>query len=129
MRLPFNVARPAAVAVLAALDDREFIAAQRAKQRARSKPSYPKSSAAWACTAYPSAANFVAVEVPVAADTAYQALLEAASDRALGDGLGMPGRLRVSIGTPDENRAFIDALESLLAGWRSEPAGIAGATI
>jgi histidinol-phosphate aminotransferase len=44
-----------------------------------------------------------------------------------GDGLGMPGRLRVSIGAPDENRAFIAALEKLLQGWRVAAAGVAGA--
>jgi histidinol-phosphate/aromatic aminotransferase/cobyric acid decarboxylase-like protein len=32
----------------------------------------------------------------------------------------MPGRIRVTIGTPEENRAFIAALEPLLAKWRAQ---------
>jgi histidinol-phosphate aminotransferase len=70
--------------------------------------------------AYPSASNFVAVEVPCAADAAYGALLERGVIVRSGDGLGMPRRLRVSIGTPDENAAFLAALEVLLPVWRGQ---------
>jgi histidinol-phosphate aminotransferase len=36
-----------------------------------------------------------------------------------GDGLGMPGYLRVSVGTPEQNDAFLTAYGELLAGWRA----------
>jgi histidinol-phosphate aminotransferase len=71
--------------------------------------------------AYPSAANFIAVEVPTQADTAYEALLERGVIVRSGDGLSMPGRLRVSIGTPQENEVFLAALEALLPQWRLAP--------
>ncbi|HEY0798989.1 MAG TPA: aminotransferase class I/II-fold pyridoxal phosphate-dependent enzyme, partial [Candidatus Baltobacteraceae bacterium] len=69
--------------------------------------------------AYPTAANFIALEVPCAAGTAYEALLERGVIVRSGDGLNMPGRIRVTVGTPPENQAFIAALEALLVQWRS----------
>jgi histidinol-phosphate aminotransferase len=126
VRLPFNVARPAAVAVLAALEDREFVA-RSIENNERGKAYLYGEFERLGLHAYPSAANFIAVEVPVAADAAYQALLEVGVIVRSGDGLGMPGRLRVSIGTPEENRAFIAAFEALLAGWRAAATGVAGA--
>jgi histidinol-phosphate aminotransferase len=68
--------------------------------------------------AYPTHANFIAVQVPVEANTAYEALMARGIIVRSGDGLNMPGRLRVSIGTPEENQAFIAALEALLPTWR-----------
>jgi len=126
VRLPFNVARPAAVAVLAALEDREFVA-RSIENNERGKAYLYGEFERLGLHAYPSAANFIAVEVPVAADTAYQALLEMGVIVRSGDGLGMPGRLRVSVGTPDENRAFIAAFQELLAGWRAAATRVAGA--
>jgi histidinol-phosphate aminotransferase len=126
VRLPFNVARPAAVAVLAALEDRDFVA-RSIENNEQGKAYLYGEFRRLGLHAYPSAANFIAVEVPVAADTAYQALLEAGVIVRSGDGLGMPGRLRVSIGTPDENRAFIVAFEELLRRWRVSASGVAGA--
>ncbi len=126
VRLPFNVARPAAVAVLAALDDDDFVA-RSIENNERGKAFLNQEFRRLGLHAYPSAANFIAVEVPVAADSAYQALLEAGVIVRSGDGLGMPGRLRVSIGTPEENRAFIAAFEALLGEWRVAAGAIAGA--
>ncbi len=120
VRLPFNVARPAAVAVLAALDDDDFIAASVANNE-RGMRQLGDAFARLGVHAYPSAANFVAVEVPVAAEDAYAALLERGVITRSGDGLGMPGRLRVTVGTPEENAAFLDAFEVLLATWRARP--------
>lgn len=116
VRLPFNVARPAAVAVLAALDDDEFVARSIASNNA-GKAQLMSGFARLGLHAYPSAANFVSVAVPVAADTAYLALLERGVVVRSGDGLGMPGRLRVTIGTSQENAAFLEALETLVAVW------------
>jgi hypothetical protein len=38
----------------------------------------------------------------------------------------MPGRLRVTIGTPQENAAFLTALEALLPQWRLAPGPVTG---
>ncbi len=123
VRLPFNVARPAAVAVSAALEDREFIARSVANNE-RGKAQLAAAFARLGLHAYPSAANFIAVEVPCEADAAYAALLERGVIVRSGDGLGMPRRLRVSIGTREENAAFIAALEELLPQWRPRAARV-----
>ena len=120
VRLPFNVARPAAIAVLAALDDEDFVARSIASNRA-GKEQLMRGFDRLGLHAYPSAANFISVAVPVSADTAYLALLERGVVVRSGDGLGMPGRLRVTIGTREENAAFLAALETLLAAWQFEP--------
>ena len=120
VRLPFNVARTAAVAVLAALDDAEFVARSIASNDA-GKAQLMEGFARLGLHAYPSAANFLSVGVPVGADAAYVALLERGVVVRSGDGLGMPGRLRVTIGTHAENAAFLAALETLLTVWRREP--------
>jgi histidinol-phosphate aminotransferase len=116
VRVPFNTARPAVVAVLAAMDDREFI--QRSiENNERGKTYLYGAFKRLGLHAYPTAANFIALAVPTEAGVAYEALLSKGIIVRSGDGLHMPGRLRVSIGTPEENQAFIDALESLLPRW------------
>jgi histidinol-phosphate aminotransferase len=117
VRLPFNVARPAAVAVLAAMDDDDFIA-RSVENNQRGRSQLTAAFARLGLHAYESAANFVAVEVPIEADVAYEALLAQGVIVRSGGGLGMPNRLRVSIGTPEENAAFIAALEMLLPSWQ-----------
>jgi histidinol-phosphate aminotransferase len=119
VRLPFNVSRPAAAAVLAALDDDEFIARSVATNE-RGKRRLYEGFARLGLQAYPSAANFVALEVPVPANTAYEALLERGVIVRSGDGLGMPFRLRVSVGTEAANDAFLAALEELVVAWRRD---------
>jgi len=118
VRLPFNVGRPAAVAVLAALDDDAFIAAS-LENNVRGLAQLSSAFARLGLHAYPSAANFIAVEVPIEAEDAYLALLERGVIVRSGDGLGMPRRLRVTIGTEAENAAFVAALEELLPAWRA----------
>ncbi|GAC1314566.1 MAG: hypothetical protein NVSMB21_25890 [Vulcanimicrobiaceae bacterium] len=120
VRLPFNVARPAAVAVRAALDDDAFINESIANN-VRGLRQLTDAFAVLGVHAYPSAANFVAVEVPVAAEDAYVAFLKRGVIVRSGDGLGMPGRVRVTVGTADENAAFLEAFEALLALWRARP--------
>ena len=118
VRLPFNVGRPAAVAMLAALDDRDFC--DRSKRlNAEGKAQFEEAFERLGLHAYRSAANFVAVAVPVGADEAYGALLERGIIVRSGDGLGMPGRLRVTIGSYEDNVAFIAALEALLPLWQT----------
>jgi histidinol-phosphate aminotransferase len=122
VRLPFNVSRTAAVAALAALDDTEFVARSIATNQS-GKAQLTDGFARLGLHAYPSAANFIAVEVPTGADVAYRALMERGVIVRSGDGLGMPGRLRVTIGTREENAAFLTTLEELLPQWRAAAVG------
>jgi histidinol-phosphate aminotransferase len=117
VRVPFNVARPAAAAMLAALDDDEFIARSRRTNEA-GKAFLAAAFARLGLHAFPTAANFIAVGVPVEADLAYRALLARGIIVRSGDGLRMPGYLRVTVGTPEQNEAFVNVLEDLLPVWR-----------
>ncbi|HZX68944.1 MAG TPA: histidinol-phosphate transaminase [Candidatus Elarobacter sp.] len=114
VRLPFNVSRPAAVAALAALDDHAFVR-RSLETNALGKEYLTTALAELGLHAYPSAANFVAVAVPGSANEAYEAMLQRGIVTRSGDALGMPGRLRITIGTPEQNALVIEALGSLVA--------------
>ena len=113
IRLPFNVSRPAAVAALAALDDHEFVRRSLETNEAGKAYLYP-ALAKLGLHVYPSAANFISVAVPGSANEAYEVLLSRGIVTRSGDALGMPGRLRITIGTPEQNALLIDALGSLV---------------
>lgn len=112
VRLPFNVSRPAAVAALAALDDQEFVQRALATNEAGKAYLLPELDRL-GLHAYPTAANFLAVAVPGTANDAYETLLARGIVTRSGDALGMPGRLRITIGTARENVLLIDALRTL----------------
>ena len=117
IRLPFNVSRPAALGAWGALDDTEFMQRSIAVNEA-GKAYLGAAFARLNMRAYPTQANFIAVEMPVDATRAYDALLERGIIVRSGDALHMPGWLRVTIGTPEQNRELIGALEELAAIWR-----------
>jgi histidinol-phosphate aminotransferase len=63
----------------------------------------------------PAVANFLFVEVGDDARPLYEALLrQGAIVRPMG-GFGAPGALRITVGTPDENAFFANALASVRA--------------
>lgn len=120
VRLPFNVTRASLIAALAALDDDDFVARSvktNAEQRARLHAEFARLG----LFAYPSAANFIAVAVPTEATRAYTDLLKLGIAVRSGDALGLPGFLRITVGTAAENDALLAALEKLLPAWK-EPA-------
>ncbi len=117
VRVPFNVSRPAALAAAGALEDDAF----RAETIAMNDAGRAFLEAAFSrlgLTMFPSAANFVAVRVPVAAETAYDDLMRQGIIVRSGDKLGLPNYLRITIGTPEQNDALVAALEALLPAWR-----------
>ena len=71
---------------------------------------------------FPTAANFIAVNVPVSATAAYDALLERGIVVRSGDGLGLPGYLRITIGTAEQNVALVNALDALVRQWTAPQA-------
>lgn len=118
VRLPFNISRPAALGAAGALDDEEFVAKSIASNLA-GKAFIMKQFAQLGLHVYPTEANFYAVEVPGTATRAYTDLLHRGIIVRSGDALGMPGRLRITIGSPEENGALVDAFEELLPAWRA----------
>ena len=121
VRLPFNVSRPAEVAALAALDDAAFV--RRSLETNEAGKAYlARELARLGLDAYPTAANFVAVAVPGTATEAYEALLCRGIVTRSGDALGMPGRLRITIGTAEQNALLIEALAALARDGAPAPA-------
>jgi histidinol-phosphate aminotransferase len=116
VRLPFNVSRPAAIAALAALDDDDFVA-RTLEMNEAGKAYFEREFARLGLPFFPSAANFVAVRVPVSATAAYEALLERGIVVRSGDGLGLPEYLRITIGTKTENKQLVAALDTLVGEW------------
>jgi histidinol-phosphate aminotransferase len=114
VRVPFGVSRPAAVAALAALDDREFLERSVATNEAGKAMLYPAFDRL-GLHAFPTAANFVAVRVPPSVRDPYEEMLRRGVVTRSGTALGMPGRLRITIGAPAECAALLAALESLVA--------------
>src|SRR5579875_3259938 len=121
VRLPFNVTRASVVAGLAALDDAEFVS-RSIRANAEQRERLERDFARLGLFAYPSSANFIAVRVPVTADQAYKDLLREGIAVRSGDALGLPGFLRITVGTSAENDALVAALEKLLAAWRQTAA-------
>ncbi|MCL4425403.1 MAG: aminotransferase class I/II-fold pyridoxal phosphate-dependent enzyme, partial [Firmicutes bacterium] len=64
----------------------------------------------------PTQTNFLIVDVKGPSTPVYQALLRQGVIVRQGTFFGLPTMLRVSIGTMEENRRFIQALEKVLPG-------------
>lgn len=113
IRQPFNVNALAQVAALAALEDESQILECVRMNEAGRRFLYDE-FAALGLTYVPSRANFILVDVGRSAHDVYQRLLrEGVIVRPL-TSFGMETALRVTIGTPQENRRLITALQSCL---------------
>jgi histidinol-phosphate aminotransferase len=112
IRQPFNVNTPAQAAAVAALGDQAFL--DRSYRMNRDGLRYLASSFDELGLAYvPSYGNFVLVKVGDAAGVNEQLLRAGVIVRPVA-GYGLPEWLRVSVGLPDENRTFVDALKQAL---------------
>ncbi len=113
VRQPFNVSLVGLAAATAALADEEFIARSAELNRrgmARLVQAFDALGLDW----IPSAGNFVSVKVSDAAAVNQRLLQRGVIVRPVG-GYGMADWLRVSIGLPEENEAFLSALADALA--------------
>lgn len=117
VRVPFNVSRAATLAAVGALDDDEF-RLETVRMNDEGREFLEAAFTRQGLFFYPSAANFIAVRVPIAAEDAYTDLLRRGIVVRSGDKLGMPNFLRITIGTPEENRELIAAMDAELPAWR-----------
>ncbi|ATE59346.1 histidinol-phosphate transaminase [Thauera sinica] len=113
VRQPFNVSNIALAAAEAALADDEYLA-RSADINRRGMAQVTAAFAAMGLEWIPSAGNFVTVKVGDAAAVNQALLRQGVIVRPIG-GYGMPHWLRVSIGLPEENARFIEALQQALA--------------
>ena len=113
VRQPFNVSSVALAAAEAALDDDEFLARSAEVNRrgmVQLVAAFRELGLEW----IPSAGNFVTFKVGDAIGVNQALLRQGVIVRPIA-AYGMPHWLRVSIGLPEENARFIDALRQALA--------------
>ena len=111
-RQPFNVNRLAQEAALAALDDDDFILRSRALF-SESKAYLEEACARLAIEYVPSFANFMLLKTGDGAAVTRRLMEKGVIVRPM-DGYGLPDHFRVSYGTMEENRRFIDTLTEVL---------------
>jgi len=113
VRQPFNVNAPALAAALAALGDQAHIRQSVAVNRAgmvQLIAGFKKLGLDY----IPSVGNFICVDVGRSgAEVDAKLLQEGCITRPVG-GYGMPQHLRITVGLEDENRRFLQTLESVL---------------
>ncbi len=113
VRLPFSVSHVALAAAEAALSDTEHLAKTRALIWTE-RPTLAKNLAQCLPLVLPGAGNFITARTPIPAQDLFQRLLERGIIiRPLG-AMGLPDFIRVTVGLPDENRTFLNALKSVL---------------
>lgn len=116
VRQPFNVNSPAQAAAIAALNDTDFLQ-QSARVNAQGYRQLTQSFDALGLEYLPSHGNFVLVRVGsddgAGARVNLALLKQGVIVRPVGN-YGLPQWLRVSIGLPAENAAFIEALKAAL---------------
>lgn len=113
VRQPFNTNSLAQVAATAALDDKEHI--RRSLENNREGMRYLEEEFSKIGIEYiPSVANFILFRSPIPSNELYQRLLQkGVIVRPMG-GYKLPDWLRVTIGTPVENKRFISCLKEIL---------------
>ena len=112
-RPSFNVNALAQIAGVAALGDHEHLA-RSLHHAAKSRAFYERELRALGLRPVPSHTNFIAV--PVGDDAGVTAALAARGFTVMGlSGWGVPGCIRISFGTDDENARFAAALREVLA--------------
>lgn len=112
VRQPFNVNSLAQAAAIAVLDDHDFLARSHELNRA-GLDHLQRAFATMGLRFVPSYGNFVMVEVGDGA-AVYEALLRAGVIVRPVGGYGLPRWLRVTVGTREENDAFLAALAPAL---------------
>lgn len=112
-RPTFNVNALSQAAGLAALDDQDHVARSRA-QAAASRARFVQELRALGLQPIPSETNFVAVHVGDD-EAVTSALLDSGFTVTPLAGWGLPGHIRISFGTDDENTRFFAALRAVLS--------------
>ena len=114
VRQPFNVNLMSLAAALIALDDDEYLN-QSVRLNAEGMKQLIDACSQMGLDYIPSVGNFLTIDFGRDAMPIYDALLhEGVIVRPIGV-YGMPNHLRVTVGLPEENARFIDALQKVLS--------------
>ncbi|WP_455383342.1 histidinol-phosphate transaminase [Salinispira pacifica] len=118
VKLPFNVSLLAQAAAASALDDNEFLArAVRNNNEGREYLESEMKRLGLRC--YPSQANFICMDTGLDASALFRRIMELGVTIRPLTSFGLPASIRVTIGTPEQNRLFVKCLETALAEQRS----------
>ncbi len=117
VRMPFNVSTPAQAAARAALFDEEFLARSYELNR-RGLRELQTRLQAMGLETVPSFANFLLVRVGPAARVYQELLARGVIVRPVGN-YDLPDWLRVTVGLPQENERFLEALPVALESARA----------
>ena len=113
VRQPFNVNSMSLAAALVALDDQTYIN-ETVRLNAEGLTFLTQACDQMGVNYIASVGNFLTIDMGGDASAAYEALLrEGVIVRPIGV-YGMPNHLRVTVGLPDENARFVDALRKVL---------------
>lgn len=112
MRSPFNTTSISQVAALAAVDDAEHVARSVENNRAGIR-SLSEEMKRLGIDFLPTVANFFLVFTEEDAEVEYEALLRNGVIVRPLRRFGYPRAFRVAVGTPEENRKFIEALQAV----------------
>jgi histidinol-phosphate aminotransferase len=118
-REPFNVNHMAQVAAVAALQDEEHTQASRDVNRAGYQQ-LTDGLAALGFSVVPTQANFLIFDTGVNDKELFQALLREGVIVRSGTALGVPGYLRISIGTSEENAKFLATFAKVLPQFKQQ---------
>ncbi|ROR32293.1 histidinol-phosphate transaminase [Inmirania thermothiophila] len=113
VRQPFNVNHPAQAAAVAALGDADHVARSVAMNRAGMRQ-LEEGLRALGLHWIPSVGNFVTVDVGRPAAEVFQALLREGVIVRPVEEYGLPGHLRITVGTEAQNRRALEALGRVL---------------
>jgi histidinol-phosphate aminotransferase len=114
VRQPFNVNSFSQAAAVAALQDITHLA-ESVRINRDGMRQLEQGLDALKLEYIPSVGNFISVAVGRDPDRVYEALLREGVIVRPVDNYGMPGYLRVSIGLPEENQRFLEALKQVLS--------------
>jgi histidinol-phosphate aminotransferase len=113
VREPFNTSRVGQKAAVTALDDEAYRDECHRKNKA-GKEQYYAAFEKLGLDYYPTEANFVMVDVGRPADEVFQPLLRQGLIVRSGEALGFPTKLRITIGTEEQNEKIIRALTNIV---------------
>lgn len=114
VRGPFNTTRMAQAAARAALEDQAFVA--ECRQKNREELAYlTEQFDRMGLTYYPAYGNFIMVDCQRDAKQLFELLLHKGIIVRGGHALGFPTSIRVTVGTSEQNKKFILALEEVLS--------------
>lgn len=113
VRMPFNVNSLAQVGAVAALSDTDFLARTLDVVHGGLDFFYRELTRR-GVPFFPSQANFFLIDVGRPADTVFEALLHQGVIVRSMRAYGFPTYLRVSVGLPEENQRFLNALDKVL---------------